>query len=80
MASEWTELNGLSVYDFGDHVFGHVGRITCTTSMNEEGILNVERASKLSGNIHDKGVYILSGFLSALLQRVELRLFSQRLF
>ncbi|MBP9706035.1 MAG: AAA family ATPase [Oligoflexales bacterium] len=63
------QVNGLSVYDFGDHVFGRVGRITCTTSMNEEGILNVERASKLSGNIHDKGVYILSGFLSALLAR-----------
>lgn len=63
------QVNGLTVYDYGDHTFGRVGRITCTTSMNEEGIFNIERASKLSGNIYDKGIYILSGFLSALLAR-----------
>jgi lon-related putative ATP-dependent protease len=63
------QVNGLAVFDLGDHSFGKIGRITCTTSMNEDGIFNIDRASKLSGNIHDKGMYILSGFLNAVLAR-----------
>lgn len=61
------QVNGLAVLDLGDHSFGKIGRITCTTSMNDDGIFNIDRASKLSGNIHDKGMYILSGFLNSLL-------------
>lgn len=63
------QVNGLSVYDFGDHSFGRVCRITCTTSISDTGIFNIDRASKLSGKIHDKGMFILSGFLTALLAR-----------
>jgi lon-related putative ATP-dependent protease len=65
------QVNGLSVYDFGDHSFGRVCRITCTTSISDNGIFNIDRASKLSGKIHDKGMYILSGFLTALLARQQ---------
>ncbi|MEZ4742263.1 MAG: ATP-binding protein [Bdellovibrionota bacterium] len=63
------QVNGLAVYDLGDHSFGKIGRITCTTSVNDEGIFNIDRASKLSGNIHDKGMYILSGYLNAVLAK-----------
>lgn len=63
------QVNGLSVYDFGDHSFGRVCRITCTTAISDSGIFNIDRASKLSGKIHDKGMYILSGFLTAMLAR-----------
>ena len=63
------QVNGLAVYDLGDYVFGKIGRITCTTAVNDDGIFNIERASKLSGNIHDKGIYILTGYLNALLAR-----------
>ena len=63
------QVNGLAVYDLGDYSFGKIGRITCTTSVSNDGILNIERASKLSGKIHDKGVYILTGFLNSLLAR-----------
>jgi len=63
------QVNGLAVYDLGDYSFGKIGRITCTTSISNDGVFNIERASKLSGKIHDKGVYILSGFLNALLAR-----------
>lgn len=63
------QVNGLSVYDLSDHTFGKVGRITCTISVSDRGVFNIERASKLSGNIHDKGIYILTGFLTAVLAR-----------
>lgn len=65
-------VNGLTVYDFGDYSFGKVCRVTCVVSMSgEEKVFNIERASKLSGNFHDKGVFILSGFLNALIARKE---------
>ncbi|MGI9534190.1 MAG: Lon protease family protein [Thermodesulfobacteriota bacterium] len=57
------QINGLSVYNMGDYAFGKPTRITCETFMGNEGIVNIERRVKLSGNIHDKGVMILSGFL-----------------
>lgn len=61
------QVNALAVYDMGDYSFGKMGRITCTISTADEGVFNIERASKLSGKIHDKGIFILSGFLSAIL-------------
>ncbi|MGE0173635.1 MAG: Lon protease family protein [Oligoflexales bacterium] len=64
------QVNALAVYDYGDYSFGKIGRITCTTSLSgSSGIINIERASHLSGKIHDKGVYILSGFLHAVLAK-----------
>jgi predicted ATP-dependent protease len=65
------QVNGLAVYDMGDYSFGKLGRITCTISTADEGILNIERASKLSGKIHDKGVHILSSFLAAVLAKAR---------
>ena len=61
------QINGLAVYDYGDYAFGKIGRITCTTAISDNGIINIERASHLSGKIHDKGVYILTGFIHAIL-------------
>lgn len=66
------QVNGLSVYDLGDYSFGRVCRITCTVSISDNGIFNIDRASKLSGKIHDKGMYILTGFLTALLARQQI--------
>lgn len=63
------QVNGLTVYDFGDFSFGKIGRITCTTSISDDGIINVERASRLSGKVYDKGLYILAGFLNGVLAR-----------
>lgn len=65
------QINGLAVYDIGDHAFGKPSRITCTSSFNDDGIMNVERAVKLSGNIHDKGLFILSGFLKSQISEYE---------
>lgn len=61
------QVNGLAVYDMGDYSFGKLGRITCTTAISHDGVINIERASKLSGKIHDKGVFILTGLLNSLL-------------
>lgn len=57
------QINGLSVYMLGDYAFARPSRITATVSLGKEGVINIERESKLSGNIHTKGVMILSSFL-----------------
>jgi len=57
------QVNGLSVYDLGDHTFGKPSRITAKTSLGKSGIINIEREAEMSGPIHNKGVYILSGYL-----------------
>ena len=57
------QVNGLSVYMIGDYMFGKPSRITATTSMGKAGVINIEREAKLGGPIHNKGVFILSGYL-----------------
>lgn len=57
------QVNGLAVYDLGQYHFGKPSRITATTFMGRKGFVNIERESKMSGNIHNKGVYILAGYL-----------------
>ncbi len=57
------QVNGLSIIFLGDYAFGRPSRITARTYMGQAGVINIEREAKLSGNIHDKGVLILSGYL-----------------
>jgi lon-related putative ATP-dependent protease len=57
------QINGLSVLFTGDYEFGRPNRITATVSVGREGIVAIERESKLSGKIHTKGVMILTSFL-----------------
>ena len=57
------QINGLTVYDTGLVSFGKPARITASVGIGTSGIINIERESDMSGNIHDKGVMILSGFL-----------------
>jgi predicted ATP-dependent protease len=59
------QVNGLSVYWLGDIAFGKPSRITCKTFMGQGGVINIERESKLSGKIHDKGMMILSGYMGS---------------
>lgn len=58
------EINGLSVMDFGDCTIGQQHKITVTTCAGKNGVTNIEREAKMSGNIHSKGIMILSGFIS----------------
>lgn len=57
------QVNGLSVYDMGSYAFGKPIRITASTAMGSQGIINIEREANLSGRIHDKGMAILGGYL-----------------
>ncbi|SPD75529.1 putative ATP-dependent protease [uncultured Desulfobacterium sp.] len=57
------QINGLSIIITGDHEFGKPNRITATVSVGREGVVAIERESKMSGNIHTKGVMILISFL-----------------
>jgi lon-related putative ATP-dependent protease len=57
------QINGLSILFTGDYEFGKPNRITATVSVGREGIVALERESKMSGNIHTKGVMILTSFL-----------------
>ena len=57
------QVNALAVYQIGNFSFGRPVRITAETFMGKDGVINIERESKLSGKTHDKGVLILSGYM-----------------
>ncbi len=57
------QVNGLAVYSLGDYSFGKPSRITAVTAMGKGGIINIEREADMSGPTHNKGIFILSGFL-----------------
>ncbi|MBM3315249.1 ATP-dependent protease, partial [candidate division WOR-3 bacterium] len=57
------QVNGLAVYETGEYAFGRPVRITAKTAVGSAGIINIEREAQLSGPTHDKGVYILAGYL-----------------
>lgn len=57
-------INGLSVLNMGEYLFGRPSRITVTTSPGNEGIVNIEREVNMSGPIHNKGVLILGGYIA----------------
>ncbi|MEW6195761.1 MAG: AAA family ATPase [Bacteroidota bacterium] len=55
-------VNGLAVYESGPFAFGKPTRITASVALGTGNIINVERESGLSGNTHNKGVLIISGY------------------
>ncbi len=57
------QINGLAVFQIGDLSFGRPSRITAETFMGRKGVVNIEREAGMSGNTHNKGVLILSGYL-----------------
>ena len=64
------QVNGLAVFDLGEYRFGHPVRITATARMGEGDVVDIERESEMGGEIHTKGVLILSAFLAARYARV----------
>ena len=58
------QVNGLSVIGQGNFEFGQPNRITVSIGLGREGLVDIERESRLGGPIHSKGVMILSGFLT----------------
>ncbi|NLK36530.1 MAG: AAA family ATPase [Epulopiscium sp.] len=57
------QINGLAVLDMGSYAFGNPTRITATTYMGKSGIVNIEKEAEMSGQTHDKGVQIITGYL-----------------
>ncbi|WP_213996707.1 Lon protease family protein [Tepidanaerobacter syntrophicus] len=57
------QVNGLSVLDTIDYIFGQPSRITARAYLGNSGVVNIEREVKMSGKIHDKAVMILTGYL-----------------
>ena len=64
------QLNGLTVMDLGDYRFGFPVRVTARTFAGNDGLLNIEREVEMSGPVHDKGVFILQNYLSALFAHI----------
>jgi lon-related putative ATP-dependent protease len=58
------QINGLAVMGTRDSVFGIPTKITAQTFVGKSGIMNIERETALSGQLHNKGLLILTGFLS----------------
>lgn len=63
------QINGLAVYQLGDHQFGKPSRITARASVGRRGVVDIERESELGGRLHSKGVLILGGYLGQLYAR-----------
>jgi predicted ATP-dependent protease len=57
------QVNGLAVSDLGDFSFGRPSRITASVGVGREGLVDIERESKLGGPLHTKGVMILNGYI-----------------
>lgn len=61
--AEIGQINALAVLDSGDYAFGIPSRITATTYVGRSGIVNIEKEAEMSGQTHNKGVQIISGYL-----------------
>ena len=57
------QINGISVLDLGDHIFGRPVRITARTSLGRGQVANIDRETHMTGRIHNKGFLILTGYL-----------------
>ena len=56
-------INGLAIHDRGYYSFGLPTVVSARVAPGNEGIINIEREVGLSGEIHDKWVLILEGYL-----------------
>lgn len=57
------EINGLSVIGSVDTKFGKPTKITANTYLGNGRIINVEKETQMSGEIHTKGMAILEGYI-----------------
>lgn len=57
------QINGLTVIDTVDFCYGEPARITTSVHYGDGEVADIERKSELGGNIHAKGMMILSACL-----------------
>lgn len=65
------QINGLSVINTGYFTFGKPIRITCSCYKGQGNIVDVQKESNLSGNIHNKAINTLKGFINTLIGGYE---------
>jgi len=58
-------VNGLAVMDRGFYSFGRPTVISAQVAPGSEGVINIEHEAGLSGEIHDKGAFIVGAFVQA---------------
>lgn len=61
------QINALSIIDNGYLSFGKPNRITCTCYCGSGNIIDIQKDSNLSGNIHSKSINILKGWINTIL-------------
>lgn len=57
------QINGLTVLDTAEYCYGEPARITASVHYGDGEVADIERKSELGGNIHAKGLMILSSCL-----------------
>lgn len=57
------QVNALSVLSIGGFSFAQPSRVTASARFGDDNIIDIEREVELGGDIHSKGVLILSGYL-----------------
>jgi predicted ATP-dependent protease len=57
------KVNGLTVLEIGDSMFGTPARITSTVYAGANGVVDIEREVELGQPSHSKGVMLLTGYL-----------------
>ena len=58
------QVNGIAIIALGDYMFGKPSRITSKVYVGKKGVINIERESEMSGQIYNKAVMILTGYLA----------------
>ncbi len=66
-------INALSVFTpyVSAHEYGQISIVSARVSFGTGNFINIEREVNLSGDLHDKGVFILQSYLKGLFPRVQ---------
>ncbi len=57
------QINGLTISQIGEHSFGNPSRVTARTYVGKKGVVQIDREVQLAGQIHNKGLMTLVGYL-----------------
>lgn len=57
------QVNGLSIMEVGESLFGCPSRITASVHPGNNGVVDIEREVELGQSVHSKGVLLLGGYL-----------------
>ncbi|GMQ63148.1 ATP-binding protein [Vallitalea maricola] len=57
------QINGVALSDYSENTIARIIRITAVTYMGKLGVINIEKENQLSGNVFDKSIAILSGYI-----------------